>query len=108
MVWLHVLNKLLWAAALCMNVYVTAYRLALPHFAADIARMSAAGIAWLACLVPLAIHVALTLAMRIKLRFSETLECLSVLLCFLLAVAFQLLFWNSRRELSADGPGCPG
>ena len=107
MVWLHVLNKLLWTAALCMNVYVAAYRLALPHFTADTARAPAAGIAWMVCLVPLAIHVALTLAMRIKLRFSETLECLSVLLCFLLAVTFQLLFWNARAGIVSGWPRLP-
>lgn len=93
---LHLLNKLLWAAALCTNVYVVAYRLAIPHFPADSSRAPVIGIAVLACTIPLLLHVAISLAMQIKLRFSKALECVSVLLSFSLWAVFLLLFWGAR------------
>lgn len=93
---LHLLNKLLWAAALCTNVYLVAYRLALPYFPAFSDRAPAIGIALLACLLPLLLHVALSLVMQIKLRFSKVLECISVLTCFSLTAIFLLIFWGSR------------
>lgn len=98
---LHLFNKLLWAAALYINVYVTAYRLALPHFVSDASDAPArlvpvVGIAIAACFVPLLLHVIVSLTMQIKLRFSEALERVSVLTCFVLTAVFLLVFWRER------------
>lgn len=103
---LHFLNKLLWSVALCMNVYLVVRRLAFPHFAVAPDR-AAAGIALLVCLIPLAIHVTLTLTMQIKLRFSQALECISVLSCFLLTSIFLMVFWVARMGGSGILPRLP-
>lgn len=98
---LHFLNKMLWVAALCSNVYVVAYRLARPHFVTiyhtPLDDTPAIGIAILVCSIPLLLHVALSLAMQVKLRFSKALECISVLTCFSVLAGFLLIFWANRR-----------
>lgn len=101
---LHILNKLLWTAALCTNVYVVAYRLALPRFPGLSGHAPVVGIAVAACLLPLLLHVAISLAMQIKLRFSQSLECVSVLICFSLTAVFLLIFWGAR---AFDGGSLP-
>ena len=104
---LHILNKLLWAAALCTNVYVVAYRLALPHFPGLSGHAPVIGIAVAACLLPLLLHVVISLAMQIKLRFSEALECVSVLTCFSLTAVFLLIFWGARVFDGSSLPRLP-
>lgn len=109
---LHIVNKLLWAAALYSNVYIAAYRLALPHFVsgtldAPARLISVVGIAVAACLVPLLLHVVISLTMQIKLRFSKELEAISVLLCFALTAVFLLIFWNARIFAGSALPRLP-
>lgn len=103
----HLLNKSMWALSLFVNIYVIARRLVLPYYVDVPDRMAETGIALLVCLVPLTIHVVLSIIMQKKFKFDKILECISVLMCFAMMTIFTLVFWGARPSGAMALPRLP-
>ncbi|NTV89337.1 MAG: DUF2339 domain-containing protein [Clostridiales bacterium] len=106
----HAANKVLWLAALVMNVYHVVYRISAGISAENFMdmtandRLTAALFAVLVSMAAILVHAGLTLLLSKKHRFSGLLETFSIL--FLSAVSAVLLFvlWGFQLDADIDFP----
>lgn len=104
----HAVNKVLWTAALCVNVLPVVFRLAYAYAGGMTYRpVFAMGMMAAAGLVLLLIHALLSIFMSTVLGFDGRLETVSVLLAGGLSSMLLIAVWGSRLLAGAPAPRLP-
>ena len=97
----HIINKIIWATALIINIYRVAYLVSIGNTVGDSginasSYSNAVFMAVMVCFAVILIHVAITLFLSIKLNFDDKLESLSILFLSALSSILLLILWNSE------------
>ncbi|MDV3429565.1 MAG: DUF2339 domain-containing protein, partial [Bacillota bacterium] len=101
----HAANKALWLAALIINVYHIAYRIAAGMTADSFLAMTpnnqltAVYAAVMISIAVILVHGALTLLLGLKLNFDSKLETYSVLFLSAAASVFLLILWSFKFNM---------
>lgn len=105
---IHIANKALWVASLCLHVLPAVFRLAYAHYQGGAFRlifatgvMTAAGITLLLC------HALLSIFLSRKRRLDGRLETLSVVLAGCLSAVFLFILWIQSLRSGTPPPRLP-